>query len=228
MGLEEDFGLIVVGGGSSRRFGAGNKLLLNVQGVPLFVHTLRRFSAHLGPDRLVMVIPRAERAVFEEAARRFLPERAIVWADGGDTRSESVRNGLAALRMTSGFVGIHDAARPLADWTLTKQLLTRAREVGGAIPAKPVTDTLKQTDASGIITATVSREGLWRVETPQLFDLHKLRNAYQQTPDSFTDDAGTMAAAGYAVAIVHNPAPNPKLTYAAEVTDLEHLLEKNA
>ncbi len=221
--MHRDLGIIVVGGGSARRFGGGNKLLVELAGKPLFLYCLERFLPEITPGRLVMVVPRAELDQFRSAAGPLASR--VIWTPGGATRSESVMAGLAALPMASGLVAIHDAARPLADPVLLARLAERAREIGGAIPGKPVTDTLKRVNSEGVIVDTVEREGLFRVETPQVFDLEKLRSAYQRHPDSFTDDAGTMAAAGFPVALLHHAAENPKLTYADEVAVIARLLE---
>ncbi len=214
-----DCALILAAGGSSRRFGGGNKLLREVGGVPVFIHTLRRFYGLLP---VVAVVPAEAREEFEQAAAGY---PGVVWACGGATRGESVMNGLAALPHPVSLVAIHDAARPLADGALLEKLLERAREMGGAIPGKPVTDTVKRTQPDGLIVEEVSREGLWRVETPQVFDREKLLAAYRAAGErSFTDDAGVMAAAGFPVAVVSNPAENLKLTYDFEFERLAALL----
>ena len=120
--------------------------------------------------------------------------------------------------MTRGVVAVHDAARPLASAALLETLADEARRTGGAIPGKPVTDTLKRSDASGLVAETVDRTGLWRVETPQVFDLALLRAAYARFPDcDFTDDAGVMAAAGDPCRILLNPDDNLKITYPGDL-----------
>jgi len=219
--MAADLAVVIVAGGSARRFGGGNKLLLELAGLPLFLHCVKTFLPLTAPGCLVVVHPAGAGAEFRAAAERFLPEAPIAWTAGGAYRCASVRAGLAALPLECGVVAIHDAARPLASAALLETLADEARRTGGAIPGKPVTDTLKRSDASGLITETVDRSGLWRVETPQVFDLALLRAAYARFPDGdFTDDAGVMAAAGYACRIVHNQDDNLKITYPG---DLEFL-----
>ena len=136
----DDTGLVIVAGVSARRFGGGNKLLIEIAGMPLFLHTVRRFLPELA-GRIVLVVPRAERETFRSAADRLLPGHSLIWAEGGAVRSASVKSGLAALPESVTIAAIHDAARPLANLALLEKLVERAREIGGAIPGKPVTDT---------------------------------------------------------------------------------------
>ncbi len=216
--MAADLAVVIVAGGSARRFGGGNKLLLELAGLPLFLHSVKTFLPLTAPGCLVVVHPADAGAEFRAAAEQFLPEAPIAWTAGGAYRCASVRAGLAALPLDRGIVAIHDAARPLASAALLETLADEARRTGGAIPGKPVTDTLKRSDASGLITETVDRSGLWRVETPQVFDLALLRAAYACFPDGdFTDDAGMMAAAGYACRIVRNSDDNLKITYPGDL-----------
>lgn len=222
----EDTGLVMVAGGASRRFGTKNKLLLELGGLPVFLHSVREF-AQVMSGRFVIVTPRDLQETFYQLTEKYCPGTKIIWAIGGSTRTDSVKAGLTALPQEVKFAAIHDAARPLATKELLAMVLKRAREVGGAIPGKPVTDTLKRTNTQGIITETVDRVDLWRVETPQVFELEKLRRAYAAIGEKeFTDDAGVMAAAGFDTAIVLNPAINLKITYPEDAAIIARLLEE--
>lgn len=216
-----DLAVVIVAGGSARRFGS-DKLMVNFGGLPLFLHSVKEFLPVAAPGSLVVVHPAGRKEEFAWQAELFLPGSGIVWAAGGACRSASVRSGLAQIPLENGIVAVHDAARPLASASLLEKLVAAARRCGGAIPGKPVTDTLKRCDESGRIAETVSRAGLWRVETPQVFDLAKLRAAYAQNPDAdFTDDAAVYAAAGFPCSVIHNRADNLKITYPADVALLE-------
>ncbi|MGL4727812.1 MAG: bifunctional 2-C-methyl-D-erythritol 4-phosphate cytidylyltransferase/2-C-methyl-D-erythritol 2,4-cyclodiphosphate synthase [Bosea sp. (in: a-proteobacteria)] len=137
---------------------------------------------------------------------------------GAPTRQASVKAGLDALsvRGFTGLVLVHDAARPF----ITHALISRAIAAGGqhmaAIPALPVTDTIKQIDAGGLIIATPPREHLRSVQTPQVFDFAKLHEAHTRAAatghDSFTDDGAVMEWAGHGVATFQGDAANIKLT----------------
>ncbi len=225
--MHEDLGIVIVAGGSARRFGS-DKLLCELGGMPLFLHSIRTFAPLTTPGNLVTVVPAAELEYYQDLRRRFLPEIQVVFTAGGSCRTHSVRAGLAALRLERGFAAIHDAARPLAKAALLEELLREARRCGGAIPGKPVTDTLKRAGSDGLITATVDRDGLWRVETPQVFDLSRLREAFRRHPEAeMTDDAGVMALAGFPCRMVHNPDENLKITYPDDLPLLERLLAES-
>lgn len=223
-----DLAILVMAGGSGSRYASDrNKLLEQCGGVPLFVNSLKVLASLVPPGNCLLVVPETLKAEFAAAVREFLPKSSISIVTGGASRSDSVRNGLAALAENgSEFVAIHDAARPLVTAELLNGVLAGARRCGGAVPGKPVTDTLKKADASGRITATVDRTGLWRVETPQVFRRALLQDAYARFPGSLTDDAGIMEQAGYPVEIVENPAENLKLTYPGDFEKVCSLLEK--
>ena len=117
----DDLAVVIVAGGSARRFG-GNKLLLELDGLPLFLHCVRRFLPAAAPGCLVVVHPRGGGDEFRLAAERFLPDAPIVWTAGGAFRCASVQAGLAAIPLREGIVAIHDAARPLASVSLLETL----------------------------------------------------------------------------------------------------------
>lgn len=214
--MMNDIGIIYAAGGSSSRY-RGNKLFAELNGEPLFIRSIRNFAALCPPPHAVLVAPESALAEFRAALAEFLPDYPLAVVAGGAERSDSVRNGLKALPETVQYVAVHDAARPLAGAELLLTCLEAARECGGAIPGKPVSDTVKKVDARHFITATVDRSELWRVETPQVFRRALLDDAYRRAPSGFTDDAAVMAHAGYPVKMVHNPALNPKITYPEDL-----------
>ena len=173
-------------------------------------------------DRVVVAVPEGH----EQGAEGH--ERVV----GGASRSESVRNALAAAPEAEIAV-IHDAARPL----LTAELVERcvaaihAPGVAGAIAAAPVTDTIKEADRSGRVLRTLDRGSLWSVQTPQVFWAAPLREALaadSATLAAATDDAGLVEAAGGTVAIVEAPRENLKVTTPLDLRLAELLLERRA
>ncbi len=220
----EDGALVIVGGGSGRRFG-GDKLLVELGGMPLFLHAMRELGPLFPENRRVMVAPAAALERCRQPAPEYKPEGRIRGESGGAQRTESVRAGLAALDGAVRLVAIHDAARPLASAALLERVAARAREVGAAVPGRPVTDTLKRVNADGLITETVDREGLYRVETPQCFLLEPLLAAYELAGNGgFTDDAAVMEHAGHPVAVVAHDGDNDKLTWPSDLERLRRVL----
>ena len=215
--------LILAAAGSSRRFGAGDKLLALIDEAPVFVHALRRLIPAV-TGKCVVVVPPGRVPEFQEAAFPFVRDLELIWCEGGGCRSESVRKGIDALGKTEGIVAVHDAARPLADAALLRELYKAAAEHGAALPGKAVSDTLWRGE-SGLLDTRVDREGLFAVETPQLFDIGLWRKAAARFPGKeFTDDAGLLREAGFPMALVLNPAPNFKLTIRSDLEVLRALL----
>lgn len=136
----------------------------------------------------------------------------INYVFGGDDRQTSVLNGLNALADGQPQrVFIHDAARPFVSKALIARCLDNFADADGVIPALPVTDTLKRAD-NGEITETVPHDGLYRAQTPQLFDFVKLLKAHKAAPQGMTDDAAVAELAGLRVCIIDGEAQNIKLT----------------
>lgn len=221
-----NLGIIIAAGGSGKRYGSGNKLFEMLDSKPLFVHTLLNFYGCCPDSNLVFVAPASELDKFCSITAEYFPGNRIMFTAGGNLRGQSVNNGLAMLGDNVEYVAVHDAARPLASAHLLIECLEKAVKYGGAVPAKPVTDTIKRADESGMIIQTVDRSVLWRIETPQVFQSALLKVAYQLAKTDgmeFTDDAGAMEYAGFPVHIVHNHDNNLKITYSDDIRLLEYI-----
>jgi 2-C-methyl-D-erythritol 4-phosphate cytidylyltransferase len=229
--------LIVAAGGYGRRLGAGGpKQYVSLLGVPMLEHTVRALASCDEVTVLVVVV-NAEDVAFcrDEVVGDRYPAVVDVVA-GGAERALSVRNGLRALAARGGadLVGTHDGARPLVSCAEIRRLRERIEadsEVAGAILALPSTDTLKEVDAAGLITATPARAGLWRALTPQLFRWKPFVAAYEQADDVLaeaTDDAGLVEAMGGLVGVVEGSPENLKVTTPVDVRLAELLLRERA
>ena len=131
---------------------------------------------------------------------------------GGETRSESVRCGLAAVPADATIICVHDAARPFASAHLYREVIMQVHAgAEGAIPALPVTDTIKQVNSQNIVIATPDRSSLVAVQTPQAFRASVLRAAHASSPEG-TDDATLVEAMGKQVVVVAGEVMNRKLT----------------
>jgi 2-C-methyl-D-erythritol 4-phosphate cytidylyltransferase len=196
---------IVVAAGSGDRFG-GPKQFLRLGGVRLVDRAVA--LARGCSDGVVVVLPPGQAAGWTEAA--------VTAVDGGATRTASVRAGLAAVPAEAAVVVVHDAARPLADTALYARVVAAVRDgADGAVPAVAVSDTLKRVDGDRI-TATVARDGLYAVQTPQAFRAGALRTALEAGADA-TDDAALVEAGGGRVVVVPGSARNLKITVADDV-----------
>ncbi len=227
-----DLGLVIAAGGSSTRFGRGNKLFCKLNGMPVFVHCLRRLLPLVRSGYAVMSVPEELKDEFAGQLSEYFPEALphIRLAVGGKTRTESVRNALAALPVDVGVVAVHDAARPLVSADALIECVRECRKYGGAVSARRSSDTVKETDEHGFVVRTVPREGLWTVQTPQVFQLKLLRSAYEEAEKQgglFTDDASLVENFTPAkVKLVENRAPNIKITYPEDLLFAEACLKE--
>ena len=208
---------ILVAAGSGSRFGAETpKQFLAIAGKPVIRHAAEALSRDV---HLLQPVGDSEAI---GAALAGLPHLPTV--PGGATRQDSVRAGLEALLPHApDIVLVHDAARPVIPAGTVAALLRALEQASGAIPAQPVADTLKRA-AGGLIAETVSREGLFRAQTPQAFHFATLLNAHRSGLVGATDDASLLEAAGEKVAIVAGSDDNIKLTYPENLARLERIM----
>lgn len=201
---------IIVAGGSSRRFGGPvRKQYLAVGGEPVLLRAVLAFLHHPRIHRVVVVLPADDVA----APPAWLAPLDVVLAAGGAERGDSVRAGLA-LVADSGRVLIHDGARPFIDRDTIDRVLDACGE-SGAIAAIPVTDTIKEVDASGTITGTPDRSRLWQAQTPQGFPSAAIVHAYRRAAEegvAATDDAALFERYAGPVRVVMGSPRNLKVT----------------
>ena len=193
--MAEQIWTIVVGGGSGRRFGSAKQFEL--LGDRRVIDHSRDTAAAVSDG--VVVVMSAENAEREGAVA------------GGETRNDSVRAGLDAVPSDATIICVHDAARPLASADLYERVIAAVRAgAPAAIPGIPVSDTVKVV-ASGIVTATLDRDSLVAVQTPQAFRADVLRAAHADHGGS-TDDAALVEALGLPVVVVAGETTNRKIT----------------
>ncbi len=208
--------VILVAAGSGSRFGAETpKQFLRLAGRPVITHAAAALAREVG---LIQPVGDATAIDAALAGIAHLPT-----VPGGATRQASVLAGLEALAPHSpDIVLVHDAARPFLPPGTIAALVAALATHPGAIPAVPVADTLKR-GADGLIAGTVSRDGLFRAQTPQAFRFQLLLDLHRAAPEGATDDASILEAAGHAVALVPGHDDNIKLTYAADLRRLERI-----
>jgi 2-C-methyl-D-erythritol 4-phosphate cytidylyltransferase len=211
---------IVVAGGSGRRFGQLKQFAVLVDRpiVAWAVSACRPSAAGV-----VLVVPAG--ASDDAEAGQGSGHGADVVVAGGPTRSESVRRGLAAVPDDAEVIVVHDAVRPLASAALFRAVIdvVASGDAGGAIPALPVSDTIKVVDSSQSVTATLDRTTLVAVQTPQAFDAGILRRAHAAGMEA-TDDAALVEVLGATVRVVPGDPRNLKITRPEDLSTAERLL----
>jgi 2-C-methyl-D-erythritol 4-phosphate cytidylyltransferase len=214
--------LLIACAGSGRRMGAErNKLLLEVAGRPVLAWTLEAALA-CGDIRWIGIVGQPiDQAAIEGLVAAVNPDRPVVWIQGGDTRQESVSNGLAALPPEASSVLIHDGARCLVDPDLISRCAQAVAAGAAVIAAAPVTDTIKRVDGDGVIQDTPDRSQLWGAQTPQGFSVQQLRDAHARAVAEgwcVTDDASLFERLGWAVQVIEASPSNIKITTPFDLT----------
>lgn len=203
---------IITAGGRGTRMGSNTpKQFLSGDKGTLLDQTLHIFDAIEDITQMLIVLPQDH--------MDFDVSLATTWAkvQGGQTRFASVSNGLEHVAQDAQKVLIHDGVRPFVEASAIQACIDACNEpYQGAILAMPVRDTLKKQNADGFISQTLSREGLWAAQTPQVFFAKALKEAFAAWPDDHappTDDAQVMEAVGARIALVQGSADNIKVTF---------------
>ncbi|HJQ33621.1 MAG TPA: 2-C-methyl-D-erythritol 4-phosphate cytidylyltransferase [Pyrinomonadaceae bacterium] len=218
---------IIVAAGRGSRAGAGRaKQFREISGIPVIIHTLRRFERCETVGESVVVLPDDSREEFLALARGYglrKPARAVA---GGETRAESVLRGLEAIGDADGVVAVHDGVRPFVTPEEIDRTVREAEEYGAAVLATPASDTIKEAEG-GAVLRTLERARLWHAQTPQCFRVELLRRAYAQPgalAAQVTDDSLLVERLGAAVRVVEGGAHNFKLTTPRDFALAEILL----
>jgi 2-C-methyl-D-erythritol 4-phosphate cytidylyltransferase len=232
-GTTRDVGVVVVAAGQGVRAGGElPKQFRDIAGVPMLLRALRPFTGHADVGHVVVVLSPPDAAAPPRWLAALIGDALSVTA-GGEERTDSVRAGLLALRPSCTTVLVHDAARPMVERVTVDAVITVARQGVGAVPAVPLGDTLKETDGNGDgrrVVRTISRERLWRAQTPQGFPRQVLERAHAAARAEgrrATDDAALVEALGVEVRIVPDSARNLKVTTAEDFEFVERLLARD-
>jgi len=211
---------ILVAAGSSRRMGF-DKLAAPLGGLPVLRRALEAFLAVDSIAEIIVVGPEARWKLLD--GMRF--SKPVKRVDGGMTRQESVAAGLA--EVTSDYVAVHDGARPLISPEDIARCVEAAFVHQSVALARRVTETLKRSDAHDCNVASVSREHLWCMETPQVFATRLLRAAYTKVSSAnltVTDEVSALEAIGVKVKFIESRHPNLKITTPADLALAEAYL----
>ena len=231
---------IIVAAGSGQRMSASDaphtehipKQFRHLGGKPVICWSLDAFTKHQNVSSIILVIGQGQEAQAQAIIDKHFGNYAHIVSiiNGGATRMQSVRNGIAALSEAGfdGFVAIHDAARPLLKHQILDKLIDQlatssAQDLVGVIPVLPISDSLKQINDS-LITDVIDRDKARAAQTPQLFRFHSIAALYDNAAhENITDDASLAMSAGLNVATIIGTRSLMKLTYEEDFTILEHL-----
>ncbi|MGD9857292.1 MAG: 2-C-methyl-D-erythritol 4-phosphate cytidylyltransferase [Planctomycetaceae bacterium] len=220
------FAVILPAAGKSTRFGDARrkKPFVELKGRPVWVRTAEAFVNREDVAQTLVCIAPEDLDWFKE---KFAPNLAFMNVEivpGGSSRADTVQNALARVRADIDFVAVHDAARPLIVKKWIDIIFAAAEKHGAAIPAVPLSSTVKRVDRDRIVD-TVDRRGLWAAQTPQVFARQVLLDAYAKR-DVFeaTDDAQLVERIGQSITVVEGWPMNLKITTQDDLRMAEALL----
>jgi 2-C-methyl-D-erythritol 4-phosphate cytidylyltransferase len=222
---------IVVAAGKGTRIGGNRpKQFLELGGIPIIIHTLRRFEQCDAINEVIVVLPADATAGFVSLAERFGLRKVSQAIAGGATRAQSVLRGLNAIS-SAEIVAIHDGVRPFVTPEEIEGVLNAARASGAAVLVSPVSDTIKEI-ADGSIARTLPRANLRRALTPQCFRFDVLKQAYDQLDEfeaegiDVTDDSLLVERLGLKIAAVEGSASNIKITGPEDIVLAKGILNQ--
>ncbi|MED3624841.1 2-C-methyl-D-erythritol 4-phosphate cytidylyltransferase [Neobacillus thermocopriae] len=220
--------VILPAAGQGKRMGAGkNKLLLELNGIPVLIHTLKVFEEDELCDGMILAVHPQDFEEFNVLLKKYNIHKVTGLVPGGKERQYSIYNALKTVTNGS-IILVHDAARPFIRKEQIHRLIETAKKTGAAIIGVPAKDTMKKVQV-GTVVETVERSSLWAVQTPQAFRISLLLEAYQKAEmERFvgTDDSSLVERLGHPVAIVEGDYDNIKLTTPEDLYFAEAILKK--
>lgn len=223
-----DIAVIIPAAGAGKRFGGNvKKPFVQIDGRPIFIRTLEMFINREDVCQTILTVSPDDYDVVKEKYAANLMFMGIKLVKGGAERYDSVRAALDAVDDAAKFVCIHDAVRPCVLPSWIDAVFKEARASGAAILAAPITGTIKRVSAANVIDVTVTRDGLYEAQTPQVFAKDVLTAAYAKLSDKQapTDDAAVVEQAGHAVSVVPADRRNIKITGAGDLPLAEAILK---
>lgn len=221
----EKFAVIVAGGSGLRMGSATPKQFLLLQNKPLLWHTVHAFASAFADIQIILVLPQAHLNFGNNIAAMF-PHVAINVTTGGDSRFQSVKNGLAFVP-NDAIVFVHDGVRCLITPQLVQACYQQALIKGSAIPAVAATDSIRI--SSGEDSVVADRTNVRIIQTPQTFKSNLLLPAFQQPyQDAFTDEATVLEAFGEKVFLIEGDYTNLKITRPIDLLIAEKILEERS
>lgn len=219
---------IIVAGGNSQRMGF-DKLFALLGDKPVIAHTLEAFERADCVDEIILIGHADRLTEFENLVSGSGAKKVARVAAGGAHRQDSVRAGLNLVGPAADYVAVHDAARPLITPEQIGSVFEACRRHGAAALAEPITDTLKRADENRYVDGAVKREGLYAMQTPQIFERDLLVKAYEAVAAknlSVTDEVSAVELLGAKVLLVPHDEFNLKITFPRDLLLAQSFLSR--
>lgn len=220
--MAQETALIVAGGKGTRIKSAIPKQFIELKGKPILLHTLDAFIRYSPNIRIVLVLPEDDFGVWENIRTKFKFEFPVQLQKGGESRFQSVRNGLQ--KVETGLVAIHDGVRPLVSEDIIGASFRLAAIHKCAIAAVRLKESIRMTDQDN--TKAVDRSRFRLIQTPQTFEVDLIKRAYEIKEDpSLTDDASVAERAGNIISLFEGSYENIKITTPEDLVVAEALMQ---
>lgn len=218
---------IIPAAGSSQRMGGGNKLVMELGGMPILCRTLQVFDACDAIDGIILVCRKQDQKNYAALCADWNIDKIVKIVEGGPSREHSVLNGIQACDREIGYVAIHDAARPLITEEIIAEAVQQAMRDSAAAPAIAVKDSIQRIKKDKMIE-NIDRSSIIAVQTPQCFDIDLINAALTKAIDNgvkLTDDCGAVTAMGQPVSITKGSYENIKITTPEDIILGEAILK---
>jgi 2-C-methyl-D-erythritol 4-phosphate cytidylyltransferase len=222
--VDQQYVIIVAGGKGSRMKSNTPKQFIEINGEAVIVRTIKAFLNYNSLIKIIISVHKDFKVYLEELLLKHgLNKNNIQITLGGETRFQSVKNGLSLIEDQNAIVGIHDAARPFVSIQTIKTCFDTAKEKGNATPFVFVTDTIRKVD--GQFNSSVDRSLFRIIQTPQCFLASKIKDAFAQEYNPiFTDDASVLEYNGEKINLVEGNIENIKITTPFDLSIAKTLL----
>ena len=220
----KEYALIVAGGKGTRIQSHVPKQYLEVNGLPILMHTINAFFRYDENITVILVLPQDDFSRWTELCHKFQFNKPVILQKGGDTRFQSVKNGLEKIA-GGGLVAIHDGVRPLVSEDIIGASFRLAAVHKSAVAAVRLKESIRMTDQDN--TKAVDRSRFRLIQTPQTFDVNLITQAYAAREDqSLTDDASVAERAGHVISLFEGSYENIKITTQEDLVIAEALMNR--
>lgn len=220
----KEYALIVAGGKGTRIKSTTPKQFLELNGLPVLMHTILAFYRYSENITVILVLPEGDMDTWRSLCVRHNFSKPLMLQSGGETRFQSVKNGLKKIDDDNGMVAIHDGVRPLISENIIAASFRLAAVHQSAIAAVRLKESIRITDQD--ITKAVDRSKFRIIQTPQTFKVSLIRSAYEMKEDfSLTDDASVAERAGHIISLFEGSYENIKITTSEDLIVAEALLK---
>jgi 2-C-methyl-D-erythritol 4-phosphate cytidylyltransferase len=218
-----EYALVVAGGKGTRISSKTPKQFLELNGLPVLMHTLLAFYRYSEDITVILVLPEDDLQTWQSLCLRYKFTKPVILQKGGETRFQSVRNGLEKIE-NEGLVAIHDGVRPLVSENIIATSFRLASVHQSAIAAMPLKESIRMMDHDK--TRAVDRSKYRLIQTPQTFSVSLIKKAYEMLEDlSLTDDASVAENSGHVISLFEGSYENIKITTTEDLIIADALLK---